>query len=100
MYPSVLQQSSGSSSSRDRTNEFMSAIRTLQGQRNPQGGFNQQSPMSQDRHGQLGKLASYHNYMMSRYNRTIKIIRRNSAPSHYRLPIVLSTLQQGDPENL
>ena len=53
---SMLQSSSGSSSARDRTNEFLNTIRTLQGQQHGQAaGFNQQvSP--QDRHGQLGKL--------------------------------------------
>ena len=53
---SMLQSSSGSSSARDRTNEFMNTIRTLQGQQHVQsGGYNQQVA-PQDRHGQLGKL--------------------------------------------
>ena len=53
---SMLQSSSGSSSARDRTNEFMNTIRTLQGQQHVQsGGYNQQVA-PQDRHGQLGKF--------------------------------------------
>ena len=55
---SMLQSSSGSSSARDRTNEFLNTIRTLQGQQHGQAaGFNQQVA-PQDRHGQLGKLNS------------------------------------------
>ena len=51
---SMLQSSSGSSSARDRTNEFMTTIRSLQGQQlGRAGGFNQLAP--QDKHGQLGK---------------------------------------------
>ena len=53
---SMLQSSTGSSSARDRTNEFMNTIRTLQGQQHVQsGGYNQQVA-PQDRHGQLGKF--------------------------------------------
>ena len=53
---SMLQSSSGSSSARDRPNEFMNTIRTLQGQQHVQsGGYNQQVA-PQDRHGQLGKF--------------------------------------------
>jgi len=52
---SMLQSSSGSSSARDRTNEFMNTIRTLQGQQHVQsGGYNQQVA-PQDRHGQLAQ---------------------------------------------
>ena len=62
---SMLQSSSGSSSARDRTNEFMNTIRTLQGQQHVQsGGYNQQVA-PQDRHGQLGKLG---------YNRCISFL--------------------------
>ena len=53
----MLQSSSGSCSARDRTNEFMNTIRTLQGQQHAQtGGYNQQVA-PQDRHGQLGKIS-------------------------------------------
>ena len=47
---------STSSSSRDRTNEFITTIRSLQGQQQlgRNGGFNQQ-PAPQDRHGQLAR---------------------------------------------
>jgi len=52
---SMLQSSSGSSSARDRTNEFLNTIRTLQGQQHGQAaGFNQQVA-PQDRHGQLAR---------------------------------------------
>ena len=52
---SMLQSSSGSCSARDRTNEFMTTIRSLQGQQlGRAGGFNQQLA-PQDKHGQLGK---------------------------------------------
>ena len=47
---------STSSSSRDRTNEFITTIRSLQGQQQlgRNGGFSQQ-PAPQDRHGQLAR---------------------------------------------
>ena len=68
---SMLQSSSGSSSARDRTNEFMNTIRTLQGQQHVQsGGYNQQVA-PQDRHGQLGKLG---------YNRCILFLTSNDHP--------------------
>lgn len=52
---SMLQSSSGSSSARDRTNEFMTTIRSLQGQQlGRAGGFNQQLA-PQDKHGQLAR---------------------------------------------
>jgi hypothetical protein len=51
----LAQSSLGSSSARDRTNEFMTTIRSLQGQQlGRNGNFNQQEA-PQDRHGQLGK---------------------------------------------
>ena len=69
---SMLQSSSGSSSARDRTNEFMNTIRTLQGQQHVQsGGYNQQVA-PQDRHGQLGKLG---------YNRCILFLTLVIAPT-------------------
>lgn len=52
---SLLQSNSGSTSARDRTNEFMTTIRSLQGQQlGRNGGFNQQIA-PQDRHGQLAE---------------------------------------------
>ena len=51
----LTQTSLGSSSARDRTNEFMTTIRSLQGQQLGRNGtFNTQAA-PQDRHGQLGK---------------------------------------------
>ncbi len=51
----IAQSSHGSSSARDRTNEFMTTIRSLQGQQlGRNGAFNQQAA-PQDKHGQLGK---------------------------------------------
>lgn len=51
----LAQSSLGSSSARDRTNEFMTTIRSLQGQQlGRNGNFNQQEA-PQDRHGQLAR---------------------------------------------
>ena len=64
---SILQSTSGSSSARDRTNEFMTTIRSLQGQQLGRNqGFNQQ-PAPQDRHGQLGKSLHFYEYSLSCY---------------------------------
>ena len=52
---SLLQSSSGSSSARDRTNEFMTTIRSLQGQQLGRNGSYNQQVAPQNKHGQLGK---------------------------------------------
>ena len=60
---SLLQSNSGSTSARDRTNEFMTTIRSLQGQQlGRNGGFNQQIA-PQDRHGQLGKKPFFDSWL-------------------------------------
>ena len=51
---SLTQSGLGSSSARDRTNEFMTTIRSLQGQQLGRNGTFNQPAAPQDRHGQLG----------------------------------------------
>ena len=55
---SLLQSSSGSSSARDRTNEFMTTIRSLQGQQLGRNGSYNQQVAPQNKHGQLGKYSN------------------------------------------
>ena len=52
---SLIQSNSGSSSARDRTNEFMTTIRSLQGQQLGRNGSYNQQVAPQNKHGQLGK---------------------------------------------
>ena len=53
----TVQSGLGSSSARDRTNEFMTTIRSLQGQQLGRNGTYNQQAAPQDKHGQLGKVA-------------------------------------------
>jgi len=55
---SLLQSNSGSSSARDRTNEFMTTIRSLQGQQLGRNGSYNQQVAPQNKHGQLGKYSN------------------------------------------
>jgi len=52
---SLLQSNSGSSSARDRTNEFMTTIRSLQGQQLGRNGSYNQQVAPQNKHGQLAE---------------------------------------------
>ena len=71
----IVQSGMGSSSARDRTNEFMTTIRSLQGQQLGRNGNYNQQAVPQDKHGQLGKLefrCRNFNYGISTFYRTIQ----------------------------
>ena len=76
---SLLQSSSGSSSARDRTNEFMTTIRSLQGQQLGRNGSYNQQVAPQNKHGQLGKYSNPNlqkKYMKKyiKYSKTMNIL--------------------------
>ena len=76
---SLLQSNSGSSSARDRTNEFMTTIRSLQGQQLGRNGSYNQQVAPQNKHGQLGKYSNvklHKEYMKKyiKYSKTMNIL--------------------------
>ena len=76
---SLLQSNSGSSSARDRTNEFMTTIRSLQGQQLGRNGSYNQQVAPQNKHGQLGKYSNlklHKEYMKQhiQYSKTMNVL--------------------------